>query len=145
MLKDFKEFALKGNIVDLAVAVIIGGAFGKIVSSFVEDIIMPLLGMLVGGVDFTNLFISLDGTSYPTLAAAQEAEAATLNYGQFLGYVFDFLIIALAIFLVIRYLSKLKKKEEIIVEATTKQCNFCKTEIDIKASRCPNCTSELML
>lgn len=143
MLRDFKDFAVKGNIVDLAVAVIIGGAFGKIVSSFVDDIIMTLLSLLIGGIDFTNLFISLDGTNYKTLAAAKEAGAATLNYGQFLGYVFDFLIIAFSIFMVIRQLSKLKKKEEIIEEVTTKTCPFCTSEIDIKAVRCPYCTSEL--
>ena len=143
MLEDFKKFALKGNIVDLAVAVIIGGAFGKIVSSFVEDIIMPLLGLLVGGVDFTNLIISLDGTSYETLAAAQKAGAATLNYGKFLGFVFDFLIVAFAIFFAIRQLSKLKKKEEVVEDKITKKCQFCKTEISIDATRCPNCTSKL--
>lgn len=143
MIKDFKEFAMRGNIVDLAVAVIIGGAFGKIVSSFVDDIIMPLLGLLIGGVDFTNLFISLDGTSYDTLRAAQEAGAATLNYGNFLGYVFDFLVIAFSIFMVIRQLSKLKKKEEIIEEITTKDCPYCITEIPLPATRCPFCTSEL--
>lgn len=143
MIKDFKEFAMKGNIVDLAVAVIIGGAFGKIVSSFVDDIIMPLLGLLVGGVDFTNLFISLDGASYDTLRAAQEAGAATLNYGNFLGYVFDFLVIAFSIFMVVRQLSKLKKKEEVIEDAITKDCPYCKTEIALAATRCPHCTSEL--
>lgn len=141
MLKDFKDFAMKGNIVDLAVAVIIGGAFGKIVSSFVDDIIMPLLGLLVGGVDFSNLFISLDGTNYATLAEAQKAGVATLNYGQFLGFVFDFLIISFSIFAVIRYIGKFKKKEE--EEATTKECDYCKTQIDISATRCPNCTSQL--
>ena len=144
MLKDFKEFALKGNIMDLAVAVIIGGAFGKIVSSLVNDIIMPLLSLVVGGVDFTNLFISLDGSSYPTLAAARQAGAAVLSYGVFLGYVFDFLIIAFSIFLVIRYATKLMRKEEIIVEIVTKECNFCKTLIPIEATRCPNCTSQLI-
>lgn len=144
MLKDFRDFAMKGNIVELAVAVIIGGAFGKIVSSFVDDIIMPLLGLLIGGIDFTNLFISLDGSKYPSLAAAKEAGAATLNYGQFLGYVFDFLIIAFAIFMVIRQLSRLKKKEEVIEEVTSQICPFCTSEIDIKAIRCPHCTSELV-
>lgn len=146
MLQDFKKFALKGNIVDLAVAVIIGGAFGKIVSSFVGDIVMPLLGLLIGGIDFTNLFISLDRTSgikYDTLAAAQEAGVATLNYGKFLGFVFDFLIVAFAIFFVIRQLSKLQKKEEVVEEKTAKECPFCKTDISIKATRCPNCTSQL--
>lgn len=145
MLKDFKKFALKGNIVDLSVAVIIGGAFGKIVTSFVNDIIMPLLGMLVGGEDLKNLYISLDGSNYTSLAAAQEAGAATLNYGQFLGFVLDFLIIAFSIFVVIRYLSKLKKKEDEPEQVTTKECSYCKTEIDILATRCPNCTSEIEL
>lgn len=146
MLKDFKEFALKGNIVELAVAVIIGGAFGKIVSSFVDDIIMPLLGLLLGGRDFTNYFITLDGSSYKTLAAARDAGIATLNYGQFLGYVLDFVIISFSIFLALRYLSKLKKKEEVVAEeVTSKQCDYCRTEIDILATRCPNCTSKLDL
>lgn len=144
MLKDFKEFAVKGNIVDLAVGVIIGGAFGKIVSSFVEDIVMPLLSLLVGGIDFTNLFISLDGVKYSTLDSAQEAGAATLNYGQFLGFVFDFLIIAFSIFMIIRQLSKVRKKDdEVAQDPTTKECPFCITEIDILATRCPNCTSKL--
>ena len=143
MLKDFKEFAIKGNIVDLAVAVIIGGAFGKIVSSFVDDIIMPLLGLLIGGVDFTNLFISLDGSSYLTLVAAQAAGAATLNYGKFLGFVFDFLIIAFSIFIVIRESSRFHKKEAVVEAVSTKKCDYCRSEIDILATRCPYCTSEL--
>lgn len=144
MLKDFKAFAMKGNVIDLAVGVIIGGAFGKIVASFVNDIIMPLLGLLVGGIDFTNLFISLDGSNYPTLAAAQEAGAATLNYGQFLGVVFDFLIIAFSIFFVIRKINKMKKKEEPVAkEVNTKECIYCKTQISIAATRCPYCTSQL--
>lgn len=144
MLKDFKAFAMKGNVIDLAVGVIIGGAFGKIVASFVNDIIMPLLGLLVGGIDFTNLFISLDGSNYSTLAAAQKAGAATLNYGQFLGVVFDFLIIAFSIFFVIRQINKMKKKEEPVAEeVTTKECTYCKTQISIAATRCPHCTSQL--
>jgi len=144
MLKDFKAFAMKGNVMDLAIGVIIGGAFGKIVTSFVNDIIMPLLGLLIGGVSFTDLFISLDGTNYATLEEAKLAEAATLNYGQFIGTVLDFLIVAFAIFFVIKQLSKFKKKEEIVVEdPTTKECNYCKTEIAIAATRCPHCTSEL--
>ncbi len=145
MWEDFKSFAMKGNIIDLAVAVVIGAAFGKIVTSFVDDIIMPLLGLLIGGVDFTNLFISLNGVKYPTLAAAQAAGAATLNYGNFLGFVFDFLIIAFAIFMVIRQASKLRRKEEIIEEIIyEKECVFCKTQIPVDATRCPNCTSELV-
>ena len=144
MLKDFKAFAMKGNVIDLAVGVIIGGAFGKIVASFVADIIMPLLGLLVGGIDFTNLFISLDGSNYPTLVAAQESGAATLNYGQFLSSIFDFLIIAFSIFFVIRQINRMKKKEEAVAkEVTTKECTYCKTQIPIAASRCPHCTSVL--
>ncbi len=143
MFKDFKEFAMEGNIMDMAVGVIIGGAFGKIVSSLVDDIIMPLVGLLLGGTDFTNLFITLDGSSYATLEAAKDAGAATLNYGMFIGAVVDFLIISGSIFLVIRQLSKLKKEETEEEEVTTKECPYCITEIDIEASRCPNCTSEL--
>lgn len=144
MLKDFKDFAVKGNVIDLAVGVIIGGAFGKIVASLVNDIIMPVMGLLVGKVDFTNLFISLDGTFYPSLAAAQEAGAATLNYGIFINIIIEFIIIALSIFLVIKQLSKLKKEE--IVEAapvTTKTCSYCFTEIHLEATKCPNCTSTI--
>jgi large conductance mechanosensitive channel len=144
MFKEFKEFAMKGNVVDLAVGVVIGGAFGKIVTSLVNDIIMPLVGLLIGGVDFTNLFITLDGSNFSTLAEAQEAGAATLNYGLFIGAIIDFLIISFSIFMVIRQINKLKKKEEVVVEeVTTKECNYCHTEIPIKATRCPHCTSNL--
>lgn len=144
MLKEFKEFAVKGNVVDMAVGVIIGGAFGKIVSSLVDDIIMPAVGMLVGGMDFKDLFISLDGNSYLTLEAAKEANAATLNYGQFINTVVDFLIISFSIFMVIRQINKLSKKEEVKEEApTTKKCSYCYTDIDINATRCPHCTSHL--
>ena len=143
MLKDFKEFAVKGNVMDLAIGVIIGGAFGKIVTSLVNDMIMPLIGMLVGNVDFTNLFISLDGVEYATLAAAQEVGAATFNYGLFINTVIEFIIISFSIFIVIRQLAKLNRKEEVKEEATTKECPYCYTEINIGATRCPNCTSEL--
>lgn len=143
MLKDFKEFAIKGNVVDLAIGVIVGGAFGKIVSSLVNDMIMPLIGMLIGNVDFTNLYISLDGIDYGPLAAAQEAGAATFNYGMFINTVIEFLIITFSIFIVIRQLSKLNKKEEVEEVATTKECPYCYTEIHLDATRCPNCTSEL--
>ena len=143
MLKDFKEFAIKGNVVDLAIGVIVGGAFGKIVSSLVNDMIMPLIGMLIGNVDFTNLYISLDGIDYGPLAAAQEAGAATFNYGMFINTVIEFLIITFSIFIVIRQLSKLNKKEEVEELATTKECPYCYTEIHLDATRCPNCTSEL--
>lgn len=144
MLKEFKDFAVKGNVVDMAVGVVIGGAFGKIVTSLVNDLIMPLIATLTGGMDFTNKFVSLDGNSYLTLAEAQEAGAATLNYGTFITSIIDFLIIAFSIFIVIKQLNKLKKKE-VVVEAapTTKTCPFCITEISIDATRCPHCTSVL--
>ena len=144
MFKEFKEFAMRGNVVDLAVGVIIGGAFGKIVSSFVNDILMPPIGLLMGNVDFSNLFLTLSGEKYATLAQAQEAGAVTLNYGLFINAVIDFLIVAFAIFLLIRQLNKLNKKEEApAAEPTTKACPFCMSEIAIKATRCPACTSEL--
>lgn len=143
-MKEFKKFAMKGNVVDLAIGVIIGGAFGKIVTSLVNDIIMPVIGLLVGGADFTNWFISLDGNTYATLAAAQDAGAATLNYGLFINAVLDFLIIAFSIFIVIKQLNKFKKKEEKVEEnPTTKDCIYCKTTIPIDAVRCPHCTSTL--
>lgn len=144
MMKEFKEFALGGNVVDLAVGVIIGAAFGSIVSSLVDDIIMPLIGLLTGGVNFTDYFISLDGASYDTLAKAQEAGAATINYGQFFGIILNFLIIAISIFIVIRWINRLKKKEEAVeADPVVKDCLYCKTEIPIEATRCPHCTSKL--
>ena len=144
MLKEFKEFALKGNVMDLAIGVIIGAAFSSIVSSLVDDIIIPLVGLFTGGINFTDYFISLDGTNYSTLAAAQEAGAATINYGQFLGMVLNFLIVAFTIFLAIKWINKFKRKEdEVEEEIVVKDCVFCKTEIPIEASRCPNCTSPL--
>lgn len=144
MLKDFKDFAVKGNVIDLAVGVIIGGAFGKIVTSLVNDMIMPIIGLLIGKVDFTNLYISLDGTKYASLAAAQAAGAATFNYGIFINTVIEFIIIAFSIFMVIRQIAKFNRKEEIVETApTTKECPYCYTNIHIDATRCPNCTSEL--
>lgn len=144
MLKEFKAFAMKGNVVDLAVGVVIGGAFGKVVTSFVNDIIMPLLGLLIGGMDFSNLFIALDGNKYATLADAQAATVPTLNYGLFISTVIDFLIIAFSIFIVIKQLNRFKKKEvQIEKEPDTKICSYCMSEISIKATRCPHCTSEL--
>ena len=144
MLKEFGDFIKKGNVIDLAVAVIIGGAFGAIVSSLVKDVIMPPIGLLLGGVDFASLFIDLSGEGYATLAAAQEAGAATLNYGLFINTIINFLIVAFVVFLVIRQINKMEKQEEAApAEPTTKACPFCYTEIAIKATRCPNCTSEL--
>lgn len=149
MLKDFKEFAVKGNVMDLAIGVIIGGAFGKIVSSLVNDMIMPIIGMLIGNVDFTNLFITLgdvDGGKFNTFLAANEAGIATINYGLFINSIIEFIIITFSIFIVIRQLAKLAKKEEVEAAAPmTKECPYCYTEIHIQSSRCPNCTSDLTI
>ena len=144
MLKEFKAFALRGNVIDLAIGVIIGGAFGKIVTSFVNDIIMPPIGMLLGNVNFADLFIALDGGDYASLAQAQEAGAPTLNYGMFINTVIDFLIIAFVIFLVVKQINRLTPKPAPApAEPTTKACPYCFTEIPVKATRCPHCTSEL--
>lgn len=144
MLKEFKDFAVKGNVIDLAIGVIIGGAFGKIVTSLVNDMIMPVIGLLVGKVDFSNLFVSLDGVKYISLAAAQEAGAATINYGIFINTIIEFLIISFSIFITIRQLNKLNKREEVAEEVSnTKKCPYCYTEIHTEATRCPNCTSQI--
>ncbi|NRR02235.1 large conductance mechanosensitive channel protein MscL [Brevibacillus sp. RS1.1] len=144
MLKEFKEFALKGNVMDLAVGVVIGGAFGKIVTSLVNDIITPLIGLLLGKVDFSGLFINLSGVPYKTMAEAKAAHAATLNYGLFLNSVIDFVIIAFSIFIVIKQLNRFKRKQEVEqAPVTTKECPHCISAIPIKATRCPNCTSML--
>nr|WP_236616489.1 large conductance mechanosensitive channel protein MscL [Schnuerera ultunensis] len=142
VFKEFKEFAVKGNVIDLAIGVIIGGAFGKIVSSLVNDVIMPVVGGLIGNIDFSNFFISLDGNNYSTLQQAKDAGAATLNYGLFLNTVIEFLIISFSLFLVIRQINRFKRKEE-PVPVTTKKCEYCFSEIPIKATRCPHCTSVL--
>jgi len=144
MWKEFKEFILRGNVVDLAVGIIIGAAFGKIVTSFVNDILMPPIGLLLGRVNFANLFINLSGQPYASLADAQAAGAATINYGLFINTVIDFLIVAVVIFLVVRVVNRLRRKPEAAPAApTTKECPYCYTAIPIKATRCPNCTSQL--
>jgi len=144
MFKEFKEFAMRGNVVDMAVGIIIGGAFGKIVSSLVKDVIMPPIGKLMGNVDFTNLFVNLGGEKFASLAEAQEAGAATINYGVFINTVLDFIIVAFAIFMVIRAMNKLKRKEEALpAEPTTKECPQCLSTIPIKAVRCAHCTAQL--
>jgi large conductance mechanosensitive channel len=144
MFKEFKEFAMRGNVLDMAVGIIIGGAFGKIVSSFVKDVIMPPIGMLLGNVDFSKLYLNLSGQSYESLAAAQEAGAPTINYGVFINTVLDFIIVAFAIFLVIRAMNRLKRKEEAPPPApTTKECPHCLSSIPIKATRCAHCTAQL--
>jgi len=144
MFKEFKEFVMRGNVMDMAIGIVLGGAFGKIVSSFVKDVLMPPLGMLMGNVDFTGLFVDLSGKGYATLAEAQKAGAATINYGLFINTIIDFVIIAFAIFIVVRQINRLKREEEAPAAApTTKTCPYCFSEVPIKATRCPHCTSEL--
>jgi len=148
MLKEFKEFAVRGNVVDMAVGIIIGAAFGTIVKSLVSDVIMPPIGLLLGDIDFSNLFIILkEGATagpYPSLADAQKAGAVTINYGLFVNTIISFLIVAFAVFLLVRSINKLKRQEEAPPPApATKECSYCFSTISIKATRCPNCTSEL--
>ncbi|HZO51790.1 MAG TPA: large conductance mechanosensitive channel protein MscL [Bryobacteraceae bacterium] len=140
MLKEFKTFLMRGNVIDLAVAVIIGAAFGAIVTSAVNDVIMPPIGLILGNVDFKDMFLSLSGQSYPTLAAAKAAGAPIIAYGQFLNTLINFVIIGFVIFMVVRAANKLQKPAE---APTTKDCAFCFTAIPIQATRCPNCTSQL--
>lgn len=143
MVKEFKEFIQRGNVIDLAVGVIMGSAFGKIVSSLVTDIMMPPIGLLLGKVDFSNLFITLSGDKFKTLQDAQAAGVVTINYGIFLNTLIEFIIIAFALFLIIRQINKLNKSKDIPAPATTKDCPFCDSQIPIKAIRCPHCTSKL--
>jgi large conductance mechanosensitive channel len=148
MFKEFKEFAMRGNVVDMAVGIIIGGAFGTIVKSLVSDVIMPPIGLLLGGVDFSELFLVLKEGSTPSpyvaLAEAQAAGAVTINYGVFINSVISFIIVAFAVFMLIKSLNKLKREEEApAVEPTEKECPYCFTNIPIKAIRCPHCTSEV--
>lgn len=147
MFKEFKEFALRGNVVDMAVGIIIGAAFGTIVGSLVADVLMPPIGLLLGNVDFSNLYVVLKegaiAAPYVNLAAAKEAGAVTLNYGLFINAVINFLIVALAIFFLIRGLNRLKRQEKAPVEVTTKSCPFCLSSIPLKAKRCAHCTSQL--
>jgi large conductance mechanosensitive channel len=144
MLKEFKAFAMRGNVLDMAVGIIIGAAFGKIITSFVNDILMPPIGLLLGKVDFSSLFINISGQTYATLAEAKKAGAATLNYGLFLNTVLDFLIVAFAIFLLIRQVNKLQRQPEPApVEPTTKDCPYCLSAVPLKALRCGHCTSQI--
>ncbi len=147
MLKEFKEFAMRGNVVDMAVGIIIGAAFGTIVKSLVSDVIMPPIGLLLGNVDFSNLFVVLkQGATagpYAALADAQAAGAVTINIGVFINTIISFIIVAFAVFLVIKSLNQMKRKEEAPAEPTTKDCPHCFTAIPIKATRCPHCTSQL--
>ena len=149
MVKDFKEFVVRGNVADMAVGIVIGAAFGAIVKSFVDDVLMPPIGLLLGNVDFSNLFITLrEGAKaagpYASLAAAKAAGAVTLNLGIFINTIISFIIIAFAVFLVIKGINRMKREEEAPpAEPATKECPFCLSEIPLKASRCPHCTSEL--
>jgi large conductance mechanosensitive channel len=144
MWKEFRELALRGNVVDLAIGIIIGAAFGRIVSSFVNDILMPPLGLLLGRVDFSNLFINLSSQHYATLAEAKQAGAPTLNYGAFINTVIDFAIVAFAIFLLVQQINRLTRRSKAEAPApTTKPCPYCLTTIPLAATRCPNCTSQL--
>ena len=144
MLKEFKDFVTRGNVVDLAIGIIIGAAFTSVVNSFVTDILMPPIGMLLGGVNFSELFIALDGNTYESLAVAQEAGAATINHGLFITALIDFIIVAFVLFLIIRQINRLKQEEEAApAEPNSKNCPFCQSEIAIEASRCAFCTSQL--
>lgn len=142
-VSEFKKFAFKGNIIDLSIGVIIGGAFSKIVTSFTTDIVTPVISLLTNKIDFANLFISLDGKYYGTLEAAKAAGASTINYGQFLQTIIDFFITAIFIFIVIKKLSDKSKKKEEEPAPTTKKCPYCMESIAIEATRCPHCTSVL--
>jgi large conductance mechanosensitive channel len=144
VLKEFKEFAMRGNVMDMAVGIIVGAAFGKIISSLVEDVMMPPIGRLVGRIDFSSLFISLDGKTYGSLAAAKAASAPTLNYGLFLNSIINFLIVALCVFLVVRQVNRWTKKPAPAAAPTTKQCPQCAMTIPLAAKRCGHCTAQLV-
>ncbi|HVP35783.1 MAG TPA: large conductance mechanosensitive channel protein MscL [Terriglobales bacterium] len=144
MFKEFKEFAMRGNVLDMAIGIIIGAAFGKIVTSLVTDVIMPPIGLLLGKLDFSNLYLNLSGQPYASLAAAKAAGASTINYGIFINTIIDFIIVAFVIFLLIRQVNKLKRQPEVAAAVpTTKECPYCLSVIPVKAVRCPHCTSEL--
>jgi large conductance mechanosensitive channel len=141
MFKEFKAFAMRGNVLDMAVGIIIGAAFGKIITSLVADILMPPFGLILGKMDFSNLFLSLSGKTYASLAEAKAAGAATINYGIFLNNIIDFVIVAFAIYLLVHQVNRWNKPAP--AAPTTKDCGYCATAIPIKATRCPNCTSQL--
>lgn len=141
MIKEFRDFAARGNVIDLAVGVIIGAAFGKVVTSMVDDLIMPPIGMALGRVDFSNLFVALNGITYASLAEAKTAGAPTVNYGLFLNTCIQFLIVAFAVFMLVKQVNRFKRPEP--VDTSTRECPFCVTKISSKATRCSACTSEL--
>ncbi len=147
-IAEFKKFIMRGNVIDLAVGVIVGGAFQAIVKSLVDDLVMPVISLATKGLDFSKLFVALDGQEYATLEAAQEAGAAVLTYGNFISAVINFLIMAFVVFCLVKAINAVadkakKKEEEAPADPTTKECPFCKSEIAIEATRCPHCTSEL--
>ena len=143
MIEEFKKFAMRGNVIDLAIGFIMGGAFGAIVTSLVKDIIMPPIGLILGKVDFANLFIDLSGKGYATLADAQKVGAPTINYGVFINTIINFLIVAFVLFLLIRQINQLTAKPAPAAAPTTKDCPYCFSSIPLKATRCPSCTSQL--
>jgi len=143
VLQEFKKFALQGNVLDMAIGIIIGAAFGKIVSSLVADVLMPPIGLLVGKIDFSSLFLNLSGQGYATLSAAKAAGAPTINYGLFLNNVFDFLIVAFVIFLLVKQINRLKAKEAPAAAPATRDCPRCLSAVPLRATRCPFCTSDL--
>lgn len=144
MFKEFKEFAMKGNVLDMAIGIIIGASFGKIVTSFVSDVLMPPLGLLLGRMDFSSLFINLSGTAYATIADAKKVGAPTLNYGLFLNTVIDFLIVAFVIFLLVKQVNRMRAPAPAAPPAPTKECPYCTSAIAVKARRCPQCTADLV-
>lgn len=141
MLKEFREFAMRGNLLDLAIGIVIGTAFGRIISSLVSDVIMPPIGLALGGLDFANLFVTLKGGPFASVAAAKAAGAPTINYGVFINTIIDFVIVAFVVFLLIRQVNRMRQQPE--VTPTTKSCPYCVSTIPLKAVRCPNCTSDL--
>ena len=143
MLKEFKEFAIKGSMLDMAFGIIIGAAFGKIVTSLVEDVIMPPIGLLLGRVDFASLYINLSGEQFASLEEAGAAGAPVIRYGMFLNHAISFLIVAFSVFMIVKVVNRLRKQEDVVDEATEKPCPFCTTSIPIAATRCPQCTSQL--
>ncbi len=145
IIKEFKEFAMKGNVVDLAVGIIIGGAFQKIVTSLVNDVIMPPISILTGRIDFTNRFIALSGGDFKTIADAKAAGVPTFNYGMFLNNILDFLLVAFAVFLLVKYINRLRRRPEAEQRPTTKNCIYCFNNIHIDAIKCPHCTADLKL
>jgi len=143
ILTEFREFALRGNVIDMAIGIILGVAFGKIITSLVNDLLMPPIGLLLGNVDFSNLFVNLSGQSYTSLESAKAAGAPIISYGIFINTVIDFIIVALVIFLLVRLINQMKRQKEVPTIPTTKDCPYCLSSIPLKAVRCPQCTSQL--